>query len=123
MKISLSKKSILLALFIAAIGMVLNVPFRVCGARPNSSENAKAAPTEHNDEKKIKSAFDKLPLYFIESPQGEDRQAGYYVQGKDKSLFFTSQGISVALENAPVIASDNKAERIAKMKESGEAEE
>lgn len=123
MKLSLSKKSMLSALLAVAIGMTLNVPLTVRGAKPNLAKTIQAAATERGDEKKVKEAFDKLPLYFIESQQGEDGHAGYYIQGKDKSLFFTPQGIAVTLETAPKVENEGKAAHAAKIEADAEAEE
>ena len=113
----------LAALLTIVIAMALNVTITVRGAKPNLAKTTQAAATERSDEKKAKEAFDKLPLYFIESRQGEDGQAGYYVQGKDKSLFFTPQGITITLESTPKVENDSKPARAAKMKEDREAEE
>ena len=122
-----SKKPLLAVLLALVTGMPLNVPITVRGAKLNLPETRPAAATERGDEKKVKEAFDKLPLYFIESQPGDDGQAGYYVQGKDKSLFFTPQGIAVTLETAPNVepnvANDARAARAAKTNEDGEVEE
>jgi hypothetical protein len=37
--------------------------------------------------------FDRVPLYFIENHGQFDSRVAYYVQGRDKTLYFTSQGI------------------------------
>jgi hypothetical protein len=42
-----------------------------------------------------------LPLYFIENRGQFDERVAYYVQGKDKTLFFTSQGVTFVLANLP----------------------
>jgi len=41
----------------------------------------------------------KMPLYFIPNQGQVDDQVAYYVQGKDKTLFFTSQGITFSLKD------------------------
>lgn len=114
----------MLAAFLAiVIGMTLNGPIAVRGAKPNLPKAIQTTTTEQGDEKKVKEAFDKLPLYFIESRQGEDGQAGYYIQGKDKSVLFTPRGIAVTLETTTNVENEGKAARAATMKEDGEAEE
>ena len=46
---------------------------------------------------KVQTAYGKLPLYFIENRGQLDSRVAYYVQGRDKSLYFTSEGITFAL--------------------------
>jgi hypothetical protein len=55
------------------------------------------------------AAFLQMPLYFIENRGQADERVAYYVQGKDKTLYFTAQGVTFVLagegrrqaENAP----------------------
>ena len=42
-------------------------------------------------------ALSKLPLYFIENRGKLDSRVAYYVQGRDKTLYFTSRGIVMSL--------------------------
>ena len=46
---------------------------------------------------RIEESFGKLPLYFIENHGQMDSRVAYYVKGHDKSLFFTSQGVTFLL--------------------------
>jgi hypothetical protein len=39
----------------------------------------------------------RLPLYFVENQGQVDGRVGYYVLGKDKTLYFTSQGLTFVL--------------------------
>jgi hypothetical protein len=39
----------------------------------------------------------QLPLYFVENRGQLDEQVAYYVQGKDKTLYFTPQGLTFVL--------------------------
>ena len=41
--------------------------------------------------------FGKMPLYFIENQGQLDKEVGFYVQGSDKTLYFTPQGVTIAL--------------------------
>src|SRR5581483_6037035 len=41
--------------------------------------------------------FGQMPLYFVENRGQVDARAAYYLQGKDKSLYFTSAGITFVL--------------------------
>ncbi len=49
----------------------------------------------------------KLPLYFIENRGQSDEQVAYYLQGRDASVYFTADGITLALqEPAPAVEKD-----------------
>ena len=41
--------------------------------------------------------FGKMPLYFIENQGQLDKDVGFYVQGSDKTLYFTPQGVTFVL--------------------------
>ncbi len=41
--------------------------------------------------------YGKMPIYFIPNRGQMDKQVAYYVQGKDKTLYFTEEGITFAL--------------------------
>ncbi len=41
--------------------------------------------------------YGKLPLYFVENRGQLDARVAYYVQGRDKSIYFTSRGVTYAL--------------------------
>src|SRR5437762_12433565 len=45
----------------------------------------------------VQAALGKLPLYFVENHGQLDARVAYYVQGHDTSLYFTSQGLTFAL--------------------------
>jgi len=46
----------------------------------------------------LKATFSKLPIYFIENKGLYPREVAYYVQGADKTLFFTKDGITFRLK-------------------------
>jgi hypothetical protein len=50
---------------------------------------------------KIDAEYGKMPLYFIPNQGQIDKQVAYYVQGKDKTIYFTPCGITFALTQAP----------------------
>ena len=58
--------------------------------------SAQAAPASA----RVKEAFGKLPLYFVENRGQLDARAAYYVQGSDKAIYFTDQGLTLVL-NGP----------------------
>ena len=43
--------------------------------------------------------YGRLPLYFIANEGQLDSSVDYYVRGKDKSLYFTREGMTIALAN------------------------
>jgi len=46
---------------------------------------------------KIDRDFGKMPLYFIPNQGQMDAQVAYYLQGKDKTIYFTSEGLTYVL--------------------------
>ncbi len=42
-------------------------------------------------------SYGQLPLYFVANRGQVDGQAAYYVQGRDKTLYFTPQGVTFSL--------------------------
>lgn len=48
---------------------------------------------------RMNEAFGKMPLYFIENRGQLDRRVEYYLQGHDKSLYFTWPGIDLVYFN------------------------
>ncbi|OGD18702.1 MAG: hypothetical protein A2W03_08925 [Candidatus Aminicenantes bacterium RBG_16_63_16] len=46
---------------------------------------------------KSDSEFGKMPLYFIPNDGQIDEPVAFYVQGKDKTLYFTPEGVTIAL--------------------------
>jgi hypothetical protein len=53
--------------------------------------------TAKNHEKiRIEACLNQLPLCFIENQGQMDQRVAYYVQGSDKVLYFTSEGVTFA---------------------------
>jgi len=46
---------------------------------------------------RVQAAMQQLPLYFIENRGQVDEQVAYYLQGQDKTLYFTPQGVAFVL--------------------------
>ena len=59
-----------------------------------------AAPTQNAGQLKVDMDFGKMPLYFIANQGQMDGRVAYSVQGKDKTLYFTQEGLTIAL-NGP----------------------
>ena len=48
----------------------------------------------------VLASYGKLPLYFIENQGQLDPDVSYYIQGGDKSIYFTGRGVTFALTDA-----------------------
>jgi len=48
---------------------------------------------------KIEKDYGKMPLTFIPNKGQMDKQVYYYVQGKDKTVYFTSEGVTYSLNS------------------------
>jgi len=64
---------------------------------------------------KIDRDFGKMPLYFIPNQGQMDAQVAYYLQGKDKTIYFTSEGLTYLLSERS--AGEQTAEKTASVKE------
>jgi hypothetical protein len=53
--------------------------------------------------------FGRMPLYFIANQGQVDERAAYYIQGRDKSLYFTSEGVTFILTRPDPLKKDGKA--------------
>ena len=58
-------------------------------AKPSS-----AAETPAANKPQVVETFGKLPLYFIENQGQLDPRVSYYIQGGDKSIYFTGRGVT-----------------------------
>jgi len=64
---------------------------------------------------KVDRDFGKMPLYFIPNQGQMDARVAYYLQGKDKTIYFTSEGLTYVLSERR--AGEEIAEKIASVKE------
>jgi predicted outer membrane repeat protein len=55
--------------------------------------------------------FGKMPLYFIENQGQLDTEVDFYVQGSDKTLYFTPQGVTFALAGKKEKAKSEETQR------------
>jgi hypothetical protein len=71
---------------------------------------------------KADADFGKMPLYFIPNQGQVDKPVAYYVQGKDKKIYFTPAGITFALtSSAPIKESGSKLNRLGSVREMRDA--
>ena len=45
----------------------------------------------------LERSFGQLPLYFVENQGQLDAQVAYYIQGRDQTIYFSTQGVTFAL--------------------------
>jgi hypothetical protein len=55
----------------------------------------------------VEQSFGQLPLLFVENQGQWDTQVAYAVQGSDKILYFTAEGVTFAL-TAPTAGTDER---------------
>ena len=77
------------------LGLVLFGLMGDCRAQPDAP--AALSGPDHATRVRIQKGFGKLPLYFIENGGQTDSRVSYYVQGADKTLYFTSQSLVLVL--------------------------
>ncbi len=65
---------------------------------PSVSRRSEAEPQEKPS--RLRSVADKLPLYFVEIKGQVGPRVDYYVQGKDKIIYFTPDGLTLVLNDA-----------------------
>jgi len=53
---------------------------------------------------RLEQAFGHLPLYFVENQGQMDERVAYYIQGSDKTIYFTPEGVTFALTGREQIA-------------------
>ena len=59
-------------------------------------------------EQQVMEVYGKLPLYFIENQGQLDPRVAYYIQGGDKSIYFTGSGVTFLLTAALTAAGDEE---------------
>jgi hypothetical protein len=79
--------------------LVATVAAGCSGSAPLSGEGP---GSEVATKARVEAALGKLPLYFIENQGQADPRVSYYVQGRDTSVYFSSNGVTFALAGGPV---------------------
>ena len=59
---------------------------------------ASLPPAQDATRARVAETFGKLPLYFVENRGQLDARVAYYVQGSDKAIYFTNEGLTFALK-------------------------
>ena len=75
-------------------------PLAKCHNRSiNQTETLPKIPAANKPQ--VVETFGKLPLYFIENQGQFDPGVAYYIQGGDKSIYFTGRGVTFAPTERP----------------------
>ncbi len=98
----------------SALSLFAATTLALLSLSPASAAPATPKPAEVSaaERARITESFGKLPLYFIENQGQMDGQVSHYLQGRDKSIYFTPQGVTFVLY-APTALIDKKHERLA----------
>jgi len=85
---------LVLAVMLTQTEMLINI-----GSTAQPQVTAAAAWEKPGTMTKVSAqpAFGKMPLYFIENRGQVDGRVDYYLQGRDKTLYFTNEGITFTL--------------------------
>ena len=76
---------------------------------PAAAAQAQMAPAplgqdEAATQARLERAFGHLPLYFVENQGQMDERVAYYIQGSDKMIYFTPEGVTFALAEGTQMA-------------------
>jgi len=85
-------------LMVAVLAMACNSPAvpRIVPNAPGIGADLKIQD-EITPQARVEQAFGKLPLYFVENQGQTDERVAYYIQGSDKTIYFTPEGVTFAL--------------------------
>jgi hypothetical protein len=77
-------------------------------ALQSSSPAAGVSSTSFASDPAFAQDFGQLPLYFVENDGQTDSQVYFYVQGKEKTQYFSSDGVTFALTDAGLQTSNDE---------------
>ncbi|HEX7318340.1 MAG TPA: SBBP repeat-containing protein [Pyrinomonadaceae bacterium] len=95
-------RGVTLALLLA-LALFGNLPFTSSASAPPAAPLpppgavAGSPVTDKQTRARVAESFGKLPLYFVENRGQIDKRVGYYVQGSDKTVYFTNEGLTFLL--------------------------
>lgn len=93
--------TILLAALLALLAPLAPVTRVVTSASVQLNAPAHSgSPLRTGATTRVETDWGKMPLYFITNQGQMDARVAYYVQGGDKTLYFTPDGITFALSSA-----------------------
>ncbi|MEO8436717.1 MAG: SBBP repeat-containing protein [Pyrinomonadaceae bacterium] len=79
-------------------------PQQIAEGRTSNFDRQLAIPSfaGEGDQSRVLAQLKHMPLQFIENGGQVDPRVGYYVQGRDTSLYFSAQGVTFALQEKPI---------------------
>jgi uncharacterized repeat protein (TIGR02543 family) len=104
--ITMNKRGLMFAVLVLVFFAVSSTDFQGQNGKL-SSLNINSGLKPGNVNVKIDKDYGKMPLYFIPNQGQIDKQVYYYVQGKDKTIYFTSEGITFSLSGQPETSKSN----------------
>ena len=81
---------------LSSLGLYLLTALILFSDRPSSRVSVPVGAAKPQ----VLANYGKLPLYFIENQGQLDPRVAYYIQGGDKSIYFTGRGVTFALTDA-----------------------
>mgnify|MGYP001247327490 FL=1 len=60
----------------------------------------------------VRPDYGKMPLYFVENRGQLDEQVAYYIQGADKTIYFTAEGVTFSLNRGKPRVGDDAHDRL-----------
>ncbi len=82
-----------------AMGLFILIPLAGPAGSSQKAEWGTAAISVRSAPR-LEANFGRIPLSFISNQGQLDRRVDYYVMGKDRGIFFTSEGITISLRGA-----------------------
>ena len=83
------------SVWLLVIALLLTLAHLYSGTRP--SELGLYSTSTNLSLFDVAQTFGRLPLYFIENQGQLDEHVTYYIQGHDRSIYFTSAGVTFAI--------------------------
>jgi hypothetical protein len=97
------------------LGFLLLSPFGGDLGSKGQAIKPELGPTLPSQNLQVNREFGKMPVYFIPNRGQVDEQVAYYVQGKDKAVYFADEGVTFILAKAKKRSEDLDNKKIARM--------
>ena len=107
------KKPIVLSSVVSLMLILAAVPGDAPAGAPHAGTQnllPPGPPARLSPSVKVDADFGNLPVYFIPNRGQLDEHVAYYVQGKDKTVYFTNDGMTLSLAKPTPLSGDAGAE-------------
>jgi PKD repeat protein len=100
-------------LTVVVLGLLLLLPAQqqVARAVPSSEPTVVETREEATAPSQVEATLAQFPLYFIENRGQVDPEVRYYIQGSDKTLYFTAQGVTYIMAAPSTPPADDRPPR------------